>query len=135
MVDADENVEPLRDRVRRRMAAEGVPVGTDDPLLISLGARPFCEVDRCSGNPCLIRVEQPSIPVWLAYERGCASIRHIVDQPSGTPCPSTALSVLGMVGDPAEVRCGLLEGHDGPHRMGMEWTDEVPYSGSQGGDR
>jgi hypothetical protein len=41
------------------------------------------------------------------------------------PCPSTALSVLGMVGEPAHVRCGLLEGHDGPHRMGIEWTDPV----------
>lgn len=42
-----------------------------------------------------------------------------------TPCPSTATSVLGMVGEPAEVRCGLLAGHDGPHQMHMEWTEDT----------
>lgn len=44
---------------------------------------------------------------------------HSEDEPR--PCPSTAVSVLGMVGGPAEVRCGLLEGHEGSHRMSIEW--------------
>lgn len=37
------------------------------------------------------------------------------------PCPSTQVAVLGIVGEPALVRCGLLLDHDGPHRMGIEW--------------
>jgi len=31
----------LRQRVRDRMEEEGIPVGTDDPLLLALGATPL----------------------------------------------------------------------------------------------
>ena len=37
MADRDDLVA----RVRRRMAEDGVPVGTDNPALLALGARPF----------------------------------------------------------------------------------------------
>ena len=33
--------EALRERVRERMKAEGIPAGTDDPLLLALGAKPL----------------------------------------------------------------------------------------------
>lgn len=49
------------------------------------------------------------------------------------PCPSRALAVLMMEGEPAMVRCGLLEGHAGPHRIAMEWTSDAPASGSRHG--
>lgn len=38
---ADAGGEALRRRVRERMAAEGIPHGTDDPLLLALGASPL----------------------------------------------------------------------------------------------
>lgn len=40
------------------------------------------------------------------------------------PCTSTEVAVLGMVGEPARVRCGLLADHDGPHRMAILWRDD-----------
>ncbi len=42
-----------------------------------------------------------------------------------TPCVATTLAVLGVVGAPALVRCGLLEAHDGEHRFGISWTDTI----------
>jgi hypothetical protein len=43
-----------------------------------------------------------------------------------TPCTSTQWAVLGVVGDPALVRCGLLEGHDSEHRFVIIWTESEP---------
>ena len=42
-----------------------------------------------------------------------------------TPCPSKALSVLGMVGEPAMVRCGLQADHSGMHRFSMAWEGGI----------
>lgn len=135
----------LRRRVRERMEAEGIPVGTDDPTLLALGAAPLCEVEGCTGSDhCAIRSQDPATPVWMADEAGCAAIRRLVDAPpiqlggaliqfpprETKPCPATATAVLGMVGEPAEVRCGLLEGHSGRHRMSIEWGDLRGHSGS-----
>lgn len=107
MTDNGEDGE-LRRRVRERMEAEGIPVGTDDPTLLALGAAPL--------------VDAP--PIQL----GGALIQF---PPRETkPCPATATAVLGMVGEPAEVRCGLLEGHSGRHRMSIEWGDLRGHSGS-----
>lgn len=39
------------------------------------------------------------------------------------PCVSTVQAVLGVVGAPARVRCGLLDEHDGPHVFSIGWTD------------
>lgn len=46
------------------------------------------------------------------------------------PCPSTAVAVLGVVGDPAIVRCGLLADHDGEHWWSIRWTDPVAQEGT-----
>jgi hypothetical protein len=40
------------------------------------------------------------------------------------PCESTAVMALGVVsGEPVEVRCSLVEGHEGLHRVLMAWGD------------
>jgi hypothetical protein len=38
------------------------------------------------------------------------------------PCSSTATMVLS-VAEPVEVRCSLVEGHEGLHRVLMAWGD------------
>lgn len=48
-------------------------------------------------------------------------------------CPARNMLVLAVVGDPVEVRCGLLKGHTGPHIVHMEWTDSG--SGQGTGDK
>ena len=45
---------------------------------------------------------------------------HLEEQ-EHRPCPATYFAVLGMVGEPAQVRCGLLDGHRGHHVMHIEW--------------
>lgn len=42
---------------------------------------------------------------------------------SSEPCVATGIAVLGMVGEPARVRCGLLDGHPLPHRFAIEWSE------------
>lgn len=37
----------LRERVRERMERDGIPIGTDDPTLLALGARPLAPEHRC----------------------------------------------------------------------------------------
>lgn len=40
------------------------------------------------------------------------------------PCVSIGMASLGVVGEMhARLRCGLLDGHSGPHRYALEWTD------------
>lgn len=42
------------------------------------------------------------------------------------PCPSTEVAILGAFNaeSPPIVRCGMLLGHDGPHRWAMSWGAE-----------
>jgi hypothetical protein len=46
------------------------------------------------------------------------------NESSTEPCTSSTVAVLGVLGDPARVRCGLLDGHDGLHRFSMAWFTE-----------
>lgn len=48
------------------------------------------------------------------------------------PCPSTATTVLGAVGSPALLRCGLLFDHDGPHRFAVTWEAGEEVNEEQG---
>lgn len=50
--------------------------------------------------------------------------RSLLSWGSIKPCTATCVAALGMVGAPAAVRCGLLEGHAGDHEMRISWTDE-----------
>lgn len=55
----------------------------------------------------------------------CVCSEEWLNAEDWTPCPSEALSVLGMVGKPAMVRCGLQVDHSGPHRFAMEWEGGI----------
>lgn len=44
--------EGLRERTRRRMAAERIPMGTDDPTLLALGASPLRCLAHLQDEPC-----------------------------------------------------------------------------------
>ena len=44
-----------------------------------------------------------------------------------SPCFATEVAVLGVVGDPARLRCGQREGHHGKHRFVIEWEEGWPH--------
>ena len=104
----------VRERVKKRMAEEGIPVGTDSEELLALGAKRLygCPYDECDDE-------------W--FPNADAYLAHLIDahdagREDQGACPSTGLAVLGAV-DPAGawVRCGRRKGHDGPHRFFVEW--------------
>jgi len=39
------------------------------------------------------------------------------------PCPAICVGILNF-DQPTIVKCGLLEGHDGPHRCHIEWGEQ-----------
>lgn len=43
-----QNTDSVRQRVRERMRRERIPVGTDDPMLLTLGAQPLSLERPCS---------------------------------------------------------------------------------------
>ncbi len=55
----------------------------------------------------------------------CACGKDWLNRDDWTPCPSEALSVLGMVNGQAMVRCGRQIDHQGPHRFAMEWEGGI----------
>lgn len=38
------------------------------------------------------------------------------------PCPERVTAVLGFI-EPTKIPCGDVEGHSGPHRYWIEWTN------------
>lgn len=48
-------------------------------------------------------------------------LRRLNDAPTVRPCPSEAVAVLGSAEGYSWLRCGLSEGHAGPHTFTMSW--------------
>lgn len=42
------------------------------------------------------------------------------------PCRAKTIAYLGFGGDGQLIPCGLLAGHEGPHRYHVEWWGEDP---------
>ena len=70
--------EALRERVRERMKAEGIPAGTDDPLLLALGAKPLdgdhalpagwtvCRCEGCGQSKPVRHIHYGNGRIWTA---------------------------------------------------------------------
>ena len=91
------------------------------------GGPPMDDRERCPATKAWVNGNPHSCTKPLGHHgvHLCNCDEDWLNADDWTPCPSEALSVLGMVNGQAMVRCGLQIDHQGPHRFAMEWEGGI----------